>query len=88
ALGQADLKRNVAVDITYSPTTAPPKPPIKDAINETTNSRFIYGYSAGVCMDMMLMSNLFLRGEWEYLRFTSPVDVTINTVRAGIGYKF
>jgi opacity protein-like surface antigen len=37
---------------------------------------------------MMLVQNLFLRAEWEYLRFTSPVDVSINTVRAGLGYKF
>jgi opacity protein-like surface antigen len=36
----------------------------------------------------MVFGNLFLRGEWEYLRFTSPVDTTINTVRAGVGYKF
>jgi len=29
-----------------------------------------------------------VRAEWEYMRFTAPVDTTVNTVRAGIGYKF
>ena len=37
---------------------------------------------------MMLFANLFVRAEWEYMRFTAPVDTTVNTVRAGIGYKF
>jgi opacity protein-like surface antigen len=31
---------------------------------------------------------LFLRAEWEYARFTGVVDTSINTVRAGVGYKF
>ena len=39
-------------------------------------------------MDVMLWSGLFLRAEWEYLRFTAPIDTQINTVRAGLGYKF
>jgi opacity protein-like surface antigen len=29
-----------------------------------------------------------MRAEWEYVRFTSNVDTSINTVRAGLGYKF
>ena len=29
-----------------------------------------------------------MRAECEYLRFTSQVDTNINTVRAGLGYKF
>jgi outer membrane immunogenic protein len=29
-----------------------------------------------------------MRAEWEYLRFTSSIDTNINTVRAGLGYKF
>jgi opacity protein-like surface antigen len=36
----------------------------------------------------MLYAGLFLRAEWEYLRFLTTVDTTINTVRAGLGYKF
>ena len=34
--------------------------------------------------------NVFLRGEWEYVKFMSIKDtiVTQNSVHAGIGYKF
>jgi outer membrane immunogenic protein len=33
---------------------------------------------------------VFLRGEWEYIKFVQIQNtaVTENTVRAGIGYKF
>ena len=31
----------------------------------------IYGYSFGLGTEVMLISNLFLRAEWEYVRFTS-----------------
>jgi opacity protein-like surface antigen len=36
----------------------------------------------------MLAAGLFLRAEWEYVRFASSVDTSVNTVRAGLGYKF
>jgi opacity protein-like surface antigen len=61
-------------------------PPLGAA--DVTNSRLIYGYSAGVGIDINLIGGLFMRAEWEYLRFTAQVDTTINTVRAGLGYKF
>jgi outer membrane immunogenic protein len=35
-----------------------------------------------------LIGGLFLRAEYEYLRFTSTVDVAVNTGRVGLGYKF
>ncbi len=36
----------------------------------------------------MLYGGLFARAEWEYVRFTGPIDTNINTVRGGLGYKF
>jgi opacity protein-like surface antigen len=39
-------------------------------------------------MDINLIGGLFMRGEWEYVRFTASVDTSINTVRLGLGYKF
>ena len=92
ALGQADIARRVDIAISYTPatipTTSPPLPGYSNSNRDTMNAHFIYGYSAGLGFDYMVFGNLFLRGEWEYLRFTSPVDTTINTVRAGVGYKF
>ena len=36
----------------------------------------------------VVFGGLFLRAEWEYVRFTAATEVTINTVRGGLGYKF
>jgi opacity protein-like surface antigen len=53
-----------------------------------TKTSLVYGYSAGVGVDVMLMASLFLRAEYEYQRVTSKIDSTINTARVGLGYKF
>jgi len=93
ALGQANINRQAEYGIFYKyvGTQIPALPdiwPSERTISDDANSHFIYGYSGGLGVDMMLFANLFLRAEWEYMRFTAPVDTTINTVRAGIGYKF
>ncbi|WP_291856466.1 outer membrane beta-barrel protein [Bradyrhizobium sp.] len=53
-----------------------------------TKTKLVYGYSAGAGVDVMLLSGLFLRAEYEYRRVASDVETNINTVRAGLGYKF
>jgi opacity protein-like surface antigen len=56
------------------------------------HEHLIYGYTAGLGVDINLVGNLFMRAEWEYVRFaTNLLNVTdphLNTVRAGLGYKF
>ena len=52
------------------------------------DNHYIYGYAVGAGVDVMLFGNTFLRAEWEYLKFTSPVDTSINTVRGGLGWRF
>jgi outer membrane immunogenic protein len=94
ALGQADINRYAQAELTYRyvGTQIPRLPdlggPPPMSLSDTANAHFIYGYSGGLGIDMMLFANLFVRAEWEYMRFTAPVDTTVNTVRAGIGYKF
>jgi opacity protein-like surface antigen len=56
--------------------------------DSTQHNHLLVGYSAGVGVDVALVAGLFLRAEWEYARFTGVVDTSINTVRAGVGYKF
>ena len=48
------------------------------------------GWTAGLGMEYMLWNNVFIRGEWEYISFMSVKNtvVTMNSVHAGIGYKF
>lgn len=54
------------------------------------SNAFVVGWTAGLGFEYMVWSNLFLRAEWEYIAL-GPVqntNVTENSVRAGLGYKF
>lgn len=93
AMGQADIDRNASVNLFYKyvGTAVPPKPDIGpnfNSLSDNANAHFVTGYAGGLGIDIMLFEGLFLRAEWEYLRFTTAVDTNINTVRAGLGYKF
>jgi outer membrane immunogenic protein len=83
ALGEADIVRSVTISGTQAGGTLTP---LSATVGQY--SHLIYGYSGGVGVDMMLVSCLFLRAEWEYIRFTSAVDTDVNTFRVGLGYKF
>lgn len=89
ALGNADISRSITVQDAVSPNAFGPFTNLAPltASNSLPN-HLIYGYSAGLGVDVNLVGGLFARAEWEYIRFTSQVDTSINTVRAGLGYKF
>jgi outer membrane immunogenic protein len=59
------------------------------AKEERVNS-FVAGWTLGLGMEYMLWNCLFLRGEYEYIKFLSVKDTVVgmNNLRAGIGYKF
>jgi outer membrane immunogenic protein len=97
ALGQADITRTVTVDDHYarnfatavaSCSSSPAPFCVPMVANQAQHGHLIYGYSGGLGVDVNLVGGLFLRAEWEYIRFTSQIDTSINTVRAGLGYKF
>lgn len=97
ALGQANINRRADTNLYYRyiGSQVPPLPNIGPSINsltDTANAHFISGLAAGLGVDVMLYAGLFLRAEWEYLRFSSAdnttVNTTVNTVRGGLGYKF
>jgi outer membrane immunogenic protein len=87
ALGHADIVRTARVFGTQSSPTQG-NFPFDIRSTDAQNNRMIYGYSAGLGVDVMLISCLFLRAEWEYVRFTTVIDTNINTFKAGLGYKF
>lgn len=62
--------------------------PLLTAWTADTKMKLVYGYSAGVGLDVMVVGGLFTRIEYEYQRVTSNIDTNINTVRLGVGYKF
>ncbi len=97
ALGRADIYRDATVTETdrfYTTTT----PPVQQGQTVTSvysqsqsgNGVFIYGYTLGVGLEAMLFGNVFARGEYEYIKFqtVNNIDIHMNTVRAGVGYKF
>ena len=93
ALGNADILRSAVLQDSVSVNRGGPFSllPLSSA-SLGVHDHLIYGYTAGLGVDINLVGNLFMRAEWEYVRFaTNLLNVTdphLNTVRAGLGYKF
>jgi opacity protein-like surface antigen len=62
--------------------------PVLPGTSAASKTKLVYGYSVGAGVDVMLVGGLFVRAEYEYRRVTSDIETNINTVRAGLGYKF
>ncbi|MCB1411795.1 MAG: porin family protein [Xanthobacteraceae bacterium] len=92
ALANANIVRAVTVTDAWAATqagaVAPGAMSATLSADITQHNHLLVGYSAGVGVDVALMAGLFMRAEWEYARFTGAVDTSVNTVRAGLGYKF
>lgn len=91
ALGQADIVKTAHVYGNQSnPAVLPPfnNVPFDLSATDAKNSHFIYGYSWGLGVDVMLCAGLFLRAEWEFNQFAASIDTSVNTGRVGLGYKF
>lgn len=54
------------------------------------NNAFLYGFSVGGGLDFALTQNIFLRGEFEYIRFAPIADIVVSiaSARVGAGIKF
>jgi opacity protein-like surface antigen len=90
ALGNANIVRSVTIADQRGANAAAAAlaAPAIVTGTEAQHNHLLYGYSAGVGVDMMLWGGLFARAEYEYVRFTGAVDTSVNTVRGGLGYKF
>jgi opacity protein-like surface antigen len=105
AVGRMDISRTVSstttrrddisttsllgvTSIVIGPTLPVPSQSITDSQERTNN--FVVGWTGGLGMEYVLWNNIFLRGEWEYIKFISieNTTVTMNSLHAGIGYKF
>ena len=101
AVGLADVAQIASVSGTRTATVTDPVTgatitgpavPVNLPGPESNNRQgvFVYGFTAGLGLDVSLLSNVFARAEWEYVGFT-PIDgtrVNINSVRGGLGVKF
>lgn len=93
ALGRANTYRAATstLEYTYIGPTPPGGPhigPNTTTSSDVRNGQWTYGYSAGAGVDVQLVGGLFLRGEYEYLKFVGAVNTSVNTVHGGVGYKF
>lgn len=99
-VGRADVNRSSLVFGQENPS-APPVVPCNFTLSPTCvdfsypNSQtqanvLLYGGSAGVGLDYAVTQNIFLRGEFEYVRFAELDDilVTLTSARIGAGFKF
>jgi len=88
ALAQADIVRTASVFGDQVDPTTGVRVPFFITASDNQNQRLIHGYSIGAGVDMMVYSCLFLRAEWEYVRYAAAIDTNVNTFRVGLGYKF
>jgi outer membrane immunogenic protein len=106
AVGRMDVQRNVTstttrrddisttdpitgvTTISIGQTFRVPSQSLTQA-QERTND-FVVGWTGGLGMEYVLWNSVFLRGEWEYIKFLSVMNtsITMNSAHFGIGYKF
>ena len=98
AVGRADYNVTDTVaftttdipDVTTPPTTPLTFAPFFDSKTDAKSDAIIYGATAGLGVEVALLSNVFLRAEWEYIYFAPvhDIQVSINSGHVGIGLKF
>jgi outer membrane immunogenic protein len=86
-VARAEVTRTATADATPTPTSTGTAFVRTETDRQT---RFAWGWSAGVGLDYLIMRNVFLRGEYEYIKLNpvGHIELSINTVRAGAGVRF
>ena len=91
-VGRADIMKSATVTETETTISTGA---VTGGLGPTTDTdnqsgKFIYGYSAGLGLDMALTPNIFVRGEYEYVQFfgLGGLKYYLNTARVGVGLKF
>lgn len=101
-VGRMDVSRSVTSTVTRrDDTTDPltgvvtlgttnPVPAQSQTLVEQKTNQFVAGWSGGLGLEYRLWGGLFMRGEWEYMKFLAVKDTVVqaNNLRVGIGYKF
>lgn len=105
AVGRMDVYRNVTSAVTrrddvtstdiFGVTTTTigptlPVPSVSQSLTQERTNNFVIGWTLGLGMEYMVWNCLFLRGEWEYIKFVQVMNtpIAMNSARLGIGYKF
>jgi opacity protein-like surface antigen len=93
AVARGDTDRSATVTTSAVDVTAQGRPnlglgPITQS--DIKNGFVSFGYALGAGVDVALTQNIFLRGEYEYMRFGDfrNAVVNLNNFRVGAGLKF
>jgi opacity protein-like surface antigen len=67
-----------------------PVPAQSQTLIEQRTNAFTAGWTGGLGLEYMLWDCVFLRGEWEYVKFLAVKNTVVqaNNVRFAVGYKF
>jgi opacity protein-like surface antigen len=95
AVARATVSRSATVSIDgidANPGCGPCLPPYSFSASEdeTRDGAFAYGWALGAGLDWFAFSNVFLRGEYEYIGFAKfyGTQLHIHTVRTALGIRF
>ncbi|EJW11972.1 hypothetical protein A33M_2622 [Rhodovulum sp. PH10] len=93
AVARADVERSATVELQAVDLSGTGRPNLGlGPVTRIDNRSDVYafGWTVGAGIDVALMANLFLRAEYEYVRFgdIEGTEVSINSVRGGLGLKF
>jgi len=74
----------------YNPATQVSTPVPQATTTQGKMGEFIAGYAFGAGLDVVVLQNVFLRGEYENVQFTSfrTLHVYLHNFRVGLGVKF
>jgi len=89
AAGRVDVERMAKIEMISVDTNGALTGSHYD-VQTSNRSTFAYGLVAGLGIDAMIMPNLFLRAEYEFVQF-APIDgikANLQTGRVGLGMKF
>jgi opacity protein-like surface antigen len=99
AVGRIDYFKTASVDYpqptyalapTVPPSPPPPAPPpFSQTLSEGKSKAIAFGYAAGGGMDVAVLPNVFLRGEYEFVSLpVAHMNLIMHTFRGGLGLKY
>jgi opacity protein-like surface antigen len=102
AVGRMEVSRSATTSVYLTDTVTDPNtglvlgsttsflPSVSTTNGEQRTNSFVAGWTGGLGFEYMIWGGLFARGEWEYTKFVSVKDISVslNSFRAGLGYKF
>ena len=80
ALGRIETERRADVFGTYAPLATPTLTTPFALSASDPKTVYSVGYAAGAGVDVAIVPNMFLRGEFEWVQFTNVNDMKVNLV--------